>query len=222
MKNINRDALNLHKKLKGKIEIKSRFPIYSQKDLNLVYTPGVAAVSRMIYKNKKKVYDYTSKWNNVAIVTDGSRLLGLGNMGPEAALPVMEGKAIIFKKFGDINAYPICLATRDKDEIIRTVKQISPVFGAINIEDIESPKSMEIVEHLKKELDIPVFHDDQHGTATVVLAALINALKVVKKDLKDSKIVILGAGAAGYGIVRILDRMEAKNMFVVDSQGIIK
>lgn len=221
MNSIYSKALKLHKKLRGKIEIRSRFPIRSPNDLSLVYTPGVAEVSREIHKDKKKVYDYTSKWNNVAIVTDGSRLLGLGNFGPEAVLPVMEGKAIIFKQFGKINAFPICLATQEKHDIVKTVEQIAPVFGAINIEDIESPKSLEIVEHLQQELDIPVFHDDQHGTATVMLAALINALKIVHKNIVQTRIVVVGAGAAGYGIVKILDHVGAKNMIAVDSHGII-
>ncbi|MEE8132500.1 MAG: NADP-dependent malic enzyme [Nitrososphaerales archaeon] len=221
MDNIYSKALKLHKKLRGKIEIRSRFPIRSPNDLSLVYTPGVAEVSKVIHEDKKKVYEYTSKWNNVAIVTDGSRLLGLGNFGPEAALPVMEGKAMIFKQFGMINAFPICLKTQDKDDIVKTVEQIAPVFGAINIEDIESPKSLEIVEYLQQQLDIPIFHDDQHGTATVVLAALMNALKVVHKDLNQARIVIVGAGAAGYGIVRILSHVGAKNMLAVDSIGII-
>lgn len=221
MDNIYSKSLKLHKKLRGKIEIRSRFPIRSPNDLSLVYTPGVAEVSREIHKDRKKVYDYTSKWNNVAIVTDGSRLLGLGNFGPEAALPVMEGKAIIFKQFGKINAFPICLATQEKHDIVKTVEQIAPVFGAINIEDIESPKSLEIVEHLQQELDIPVFHDDQHGTATVTLAALINALKIVHKNIDQARIIVVGAGAAGYGIVKILDHIGAKNMIAVDSHGII-
>ncbi len=221
MKNIKEKAIRLHKKLKGKIEIKSRFQIKSMHDLSLVYTPGVAEVSNEIHKDKKKVYDYTSKWNNVAIVTDGSRLLELGNFGPEAALPVMEGKAIIFKQFGNINAFPICLATQDEYDIIKTVKHIAPLFGAINIEDIESPKCLEIVEHLQRDLDIPVFHDDQHGTATVALAALINALKIVRKDLSEARVVVVGAGAAGYGITKILYHAGAKNMLTVDSVGII-
>jgi malate dehydrogenase (oxaloacetate-decarboxylating) len=221
MNNIYSRSLKLHKKLRGKIEIRSRFPIRSPSDLSLVYTPGVAEVSREIHKDRKKVYDYTSKWNNVAIVTDGSRLLGLGNFGPEAALPVMEGKAIIFKQFGKINAFPICLATQEKHDIVKTVEQIAPVFGAINIEDMESPKSLEIVEHLQQELDIPVFHDDQHGTATVTLAALINALKIVHKNVDQARIVVAGAGAAGYGIVKILHHIGAKNMIAVDSHGII-
>lgn len=221
MNSIYSKALKLHKKLRGKIEIRSRFPIRSPNDLSLVYTPGVAEVSREIHKDRKKVYDYTSKWNNVAIVTDGSRLLGLGNFGPEAALPVMEGKAIIFKQFGKINAFPICLATQEKHDIVKTVEQIAPVFGAINIEDIESPKSLEIVEHLQQQLNIPVFHDDQHGTATVTLAALINALKIVHKNIVQTRIVVVGAGAAGYGIVKILDHVGAKNMIAVDSHGII-
>jgi len=221
MKNIKEKALRLHKKLRGKIEIKSRFQIRTKQDLSLVYTPGVAEVSNEIHKDKKKVYDYTSKWNNVAIVTNGSRLLELGNFGPEAALPVMEGKAIIFKQFGNINAFPICLATQDEYEIIKIVECIAPLFGAINIEDIESPKCLEIVDSLQQRLDIPVFHDDQHGTATVALAALINALKITGRDLNQSRIVVAGAGAAGYGIVKILYHAGAKNMLAVDSAGII-
>jgi malate dehydrogenase (oxaloacetate-decarboxylating) len=221
MKRVERDSIRLHKSLRGKIEIRNRFTVHSSKDLSLVYTPGVAAVCNEISRDKRKVFDYTSKWNNVAIVTDGSRVLGLGNVGPESALPVMEGKALLFKQYGDINAFPICVSTQDKYEIVRVVEHISPVFGAINIEDIESPKSLEIVEHLQQELDIPVFHDDQHGTATVVLAALINALKIVRKDLKKARIVIAGAGAAGYGITKILHNMGAANMLVVDSRGVI-
>ncbi len=221
MNDIYKKAIKLHKRLHGKIEIKNRYSLRTAKDLSLVYTPGVAQVSREIHTNRKKVYDYTSKWNNVAIVTDGSRLLGLGNFGPEAALPVMEGKSMIFRQYGKINAFPICLATQDKHDIVKTVKQIAPVFGAINIEDIESPKSLEIVEQLQQELDIPVFHDDQHGTATVVLAALINALKVVHKDPKQARIVVVGAGAAGYGIVKILAHVMVTDMLVVDSTGII-
>lgn len=212
-------ALKLHKKLRGKIEIRSRRRL-TLKDLSLVYTPGVAEVSNEIRKDRSKVYDYTSKWNNVAIVTDGSRVLGLGNLGAEAALPVMEGKAMIFKQFGNVNAFPICLASQKEEEIVATVKHISPVFGAINIEDIESPKCLQIVDRLQQELDIPVFHDDQHGTATVTLAALLNALKIVRKDL-IAKIAVIGAGAAGYGIVKILAYAGAKNLVAIDSAGII-
>ncbi|MEM4192712.1 MAG: NADP-dependent malic enzyme, partial [Candidatus Nitrosocaldus sp.] len=217
----NDDALALHKRLRGKIEVRSRLIIRSMRDLSLLYTPGVASVAVDIARDKKNAYTYTSKWNNVAIVTDGSRVLGLGNIGAEAALPVMEGKAVIFRQFGGVYAFPICLATQDKDEIIRIVKGISPSFAAISIEDIESPKCLMIVDELKSSLDIPVFHDDQHGTAVVVLAALINALRIVGKSINDARITIIGAGAAGYGITNILHRANATNLLVVDSTGII-
>ncbi|MEM4356419.1 MAG: NADP-dependent malic enzyme [Candidatus Nitrosocaldus sp.] len=219
--NNNDDALALHKRLRGKIEVRSRLIIRSMRDLSLLYTPGVASVAVDIARDKKNAYTYTSKWNNVAIVTDGSRVLGLGNIGAEAALPVMEGKAVIFRQFGGVYAFPICLATQDKDEIIRIVKGISPSFAAISIEDIESPKCLMIVDELKSSLDIPVFHDDQHGTAVVVLAALINALRIVGKSINDARITIIGAGAAGYGITNILHRANATNLLVVDSTGII-
>ena len=218
---IKEKALSLHKKLKGKIEVSSKIPIKSTKILTLLYTPGVAEVSKEISKNKNSVYEYTSKWNSVAIVTDGSRLLGLGNVGPEAALPVMEGKSVLFKIFGGVDAIPICLKTQNAKEIIQTAKNISPTFGAINIEDIDSPKCFEIVESLEKMLDIPVFHDDKDGTAVVTLAALINAAKLVKKKIKNLKIVVGGAGAAGHGITKILYDYGLRNLIVVDSKGII-
>ncbi|MBI1978812.1 MAG: NADP-dependent malic enzyme [Candidatus Aenigmarchaeota archaeon] len=214
-------ALKLHKELRGKIEIKSKYPIKSLEDLTLLYTPGVAAASMEIFKNKNLAYDYTSKWNTVAIVTDGSRVLGLGDIGPEAALPVMEGKALLFKLFGDVDAIPICLATQDTDEIINIVKKIAPTFGGINIEDIDSPRCFEIVDRLEKELDIPVFHDDQHGTGVVTLAALSNALILVDKKLETVKIVIAGAGSAGTGVTKILLKAGAKNIIVTDSKGVI-
>lgn len=216
-----RDALTLHRRLRGKIEVRSRVSIRSTRDLSLVYTPGVASVAMDIVRDKKNAYIYTSKWNNVAIVTDGSRVLGLGNIGAEAALPVMEGKAVIFRQFGGISAFPICLSTQDKDEIISIVKSISPSFAAISIEDIESPKSLAIVDELKGALEIPIFHDDQHGTAIAVLAALINSLRLVGKSINDARIVVVGAGAAGYGIVNILYKADARNMLVFDSTGII-
>lgn len=190
--------------------------------LELIYTPGVAYVAKKISSNKELAYDYTSKWNNVAIVCDGTRVLGLGNVGPQAALPVMEGKSVLFKLLSDINAYPLCLNTADKDEIIAFVKAIEPTFGAINIEDIESPKVFEIVERLQKELHIPVFHDDQHGTATITLAALLNALKIVgKQEIERVKVAIAGAGSAGYGISKVLKKAGFKEIVVVDSRGII-
>ncbi len=181
----------------------------------------MAYVAEAIGRDKSLAYDYTSKWNNVAIVCDGTRVLGLGNVGPEAAIPVMEGKSILFKMLGGINAIPLCIASRDREEIIRFVKMIQPVFGAINIEDIESPKVLEIVERLQKELDIPVFHDDQHGTAVIALAALINALTLVNKQIEKVKVVISGAGSAGYGIFKILLQAGCKDIVVVDSHGAI-
>lgn len=187
--------------------------------LGLIYTPGVAYASKEISKNKQLVYDYTSKWNNVAIVCDGTRVLGLGNMGPEAAIPVMEGKAVLFKILGGINAFPLCISTQNKEEIIRFVQEIEPMFGAINIEDIESPKVLEIVEGLQKILTIPIFHDDQHGTAVITLAALVNALRIVDKKLDTIKLVIAGAGSAGYGIVKILHEAGCRDIVVTDSKG---
>ena len=210
--------------LKGKIEIQSRVSLENlfeeeRGTLGLIYTPGVAYVSKEISNNKELVYDYTSKWNNVAIVCDGTRVLGLGNVGPEAAIPVMEGKAVLFKILGGINAFPLCISTQNKDEIIRFVKEIEPIFGAINIEDIESPKVLEIVEGLQEILSIPIFHDDQHGTAVITLAALVNALRVVGKKLDAIKLVIAGAGSAGYGIVNILREAGCQDIVVTDSKG---
>jgi malate dehydrogenase (oxaloacetate-decarboxylating) len=218
------EAISLHRMLKGKIEIQSRISVENlfeeeKGTLGLIYTPGVAYASKEISNNKELVYDYTSKWNNVAIVCDGTRVLGLGNVGPEAALPVMEGKAVLFKILGGINAFPLCISTQNKDEIIRFVKEIEPIFGAINIEDIESPKVLEIVEGLQEILSIPVFHDDQHGTAVITLAALINSLRIVGKKLETIKLVIAGAGSAGYGIVKILYEAGCRDIVVTDSKG---
>lgn len=212
--------------LKGKIEIQNRVSIDNIFDeekgtLGLIYTPGAAYVATEISKNKELTYDYTSKWNNVAIVCDGTRVLGLGNVGPEAAFPVMEGKSVLFKILGGINAFPLCIDMKDKEDIIRFVKAIQPVFGAINIEDIESPKVLEIVERLRNELQIPVFHDDQHGTAVITLAALINALRLFHKGISNISVVIAGAGSAGYGIFRILQEAGCKNIVVTDSFGAI-
>ena len=212
--------------LKGKIEIQNRVSIDNIFDeekgtLGLIYTPGAAYVATEISKNKELTYDYTSKWNNVAIVCDGTRVLGLGNVGPEAAFPVMEGKSVLFKVLGGINAFPLCIDVKDKEDIIRFVKAIQPVFGAINIEDIESPKVLEIVERLSNELQIPVFHDDQHGTAVITLAALINALRFFHKGIRNISVVIAGAGSAGYGIFRILQEAGCKNIVVTDSFGAI-
>lgn len=220
------DAINLHRLLKGKIEIQNRVSIDNIFDdekgtLGLIYTPGVADVATEISKNKELTYDFTSKWNNVAIVCDGTRVLGLGNIGPEAASPVMEGKSVLFKILGGINAFPLCIDMKDKEDIIKFVKAIQPVFGAINIEDIESPKVLEIVERLHNELQIPVFHDDQHGTAVITLAALINALRILHKRISDIRVVIAGAGSAGYGIFRILQEAGCRNIVVTDSIGAI-
>jgi malate dehydrogenase (oxaloacetate-decarboxylating) len=212
--------------LKGKIEIQNRVSVDNIFDdekgtLGLIYTPGVAHVAVEISKNKDLTYDFTSKWNNVAIVSDGTRVLGLGNIGPEAASPVMEGKSVLFKILGGINAFPLCIDMKDKEDIIRFVKAIQPVFGAINIEDIESPKVLEIVERLHNELQIPVFHDDQHGTAVITLAALINALRILHKAISNIRVVIAGAGSAGYGIFRILHEAGCRNIVVTDSIGAI-
>ncbi|MFA6338458.1 MAG: NADP-dependent malic enzyme [Candidatus Paceibacterota bacterium] len=218
-----KQSLILHKKLKGKLEVRSKVSIKNKKDLSLAYTPGVAEVCKHIAKNKSAVFDYTLKSNAVAVITDGSAVLGLGNIGPEAAMPVMEGKAILFKEFAGVDAYPICLATQDIEEIIKTVKLISPGFGGINLEDISAPRCFEIEERLKNELDIPVMHDDQHGTAIVVLAALVNALRVVKKDARKIKLVVNGAGAAAMAVVNILIHygVSGKNIIMVDSKGSI-
>lgn len=216
-------SLKLHRKNKGKMGIHSKIPIKNKKDLSLIYTPGVAEVSRQIAKNKKLSYDYTLKSNSVAVISDGSAVLGLGNIGPHGALPVMEGKALLFKEFANVDAYPICLDTQDTEEIIRTIKIISVGFGGINLEDISAPKCFEIEERLKKELDIPVMHDDQHGTAIVVLAALINALKIVKKEKDKIKLVVNGAGSAAIAITNLFMRygVLGKNIIMVDSVGII-
>lgn len=220
------DAINLHRMLRGKIEIHNRISVDNifeeeKGTLGLIYTPGVAYISREISNNKELTYEYTSKWNNVAIVCDGTRVLGLGNVGPEAAIPVMEGKSVLFKSLADINAIPLCIAVQDKQEIIKFVKAIQPGFGAINIEDIESPKVLEIVEKLKDELDIPVFHDDQHGTAVIALAALLNALNIIGKRIDKIKAIIAGAGSAGYGIYKILERAGCNDIIVTDSKGAI-
>jgi malate dehydrogenase (oxaloacetate-decarboxylating) len=215
--------------LKGKIEVCSRISpnkIFEDEATNkgildLIYTPGVAFVANEIYRNRELVYEYTSKWNNVAIICDGTRVLGLGNTGPEAALTVMEGKSILFKILGNINAYPLCISTHSKEEIINFVKLIEPNFGAINIEDIESPKVLEIVEILQKEIHIPIFHDDQHGTAAITLAALINSLKIVNKKIENSKVIIAGAGSAGYGIFKVLHKAGCEEIIVIDKKGAI-
>ncbi|MFH1172929.1 MAG: malic enzyme-like NAD(P)-binding protein, partial [bacterium] len=218
---IKQQSLSLHKKKSGKLEIKSKVPLKNRQDLSLAYTPGVAAVCLAIAQNPKTAYEYTIKKNSVAVVTDGSAVLGLGNIGPLAGLPVMEGKAILFKEFGGVDAYPICLNTQDEEEIIQIVKALAPGFGGINLEDISAPRCFTIEERLKKELDIPVFHDDQHGTAIVVLAGLINSLKLVKKQANKIQAVVSGAGAAGTAITKMLLNYGVKNIIMLDSQGAI-
>ena len=214
-------SLDAHKRTKGKIAVQSKMPVVTKEDLSIAYTPGVAEPCRAIHKNPKTVYDYTSKGNLVAVVTDGSAVLGLGNIGPLAAMPVMEGKAILFKEFGGVDAFPICLDTQDVDEIVKAVKLIAPTFGGINLEDISAPRCFEVEKRLKAELDIPVFHDDQHGTAIIVLAALINASKVMGKKISDMSIVMSGAGSAGIAISNILLDFGVKNIIVCDSIGAI-
>ena len=216
-------SLALHKKLKGKIEVVSKVPLRNKNDLSLAYTPGVAAVSLLVAKNKEAMFTHTIKANSVAVVSDGSAVLGLGNIGPEGAMPVMEGKALLFKELAGVDAYPICLATQDEDEIVRTVKNIAVGFGGVNLEDISAPRCFSIEEKLKKELDIPVFHDDQHGTAIVVLAALTNGLKLAKKDIGKIKIVINGAGAAAMACANLLVKagLSGKNMIMLDTKGIL-
>jgi malate dehydrogenase (oxaloacetate-decarboxylating) len=220
-KDINKKSLALHKKYKGKLSVASKVPLRSMHDLSLLYTPGVGAVSSFIAEHKERAREYTMKGNTIAVVSDGSAVLGLGNIGPEAALPVMEGKCLLFKHFADIDAVPIVLDTQDVEEIVRTVKMIAPGFGGINLEDISAPRCFEIEERLKRKLSIPVMHDDQHGTATVILAGLLNALKVVKKKIGEVKIVVSGAGAAGTAITKILLNAGAVTIYVVDREGII-
>ena len=219
--NYAQESLKKHQQKGGKLEIKSKFPLKNKTDLSITYTPGVAQPCLEIAKNPQAAYKYTIKKNSVAVVTNGTAVLGLGNIGAQAALPVMEGKAVLFKHFGDVDAYPICIDSLDKEEIIRTVKLIASGFGGINLEDIKAPECFEIEERLDKELDIPVFHDDQHGTAIVTLAALINALKVVKKKINQVKILVNGAGAAGIAVTKLLLAYGAKNMVLIDSVGAI-
>lgn len=215
------ESLKLHEKNIGKIQVVSKVHVETRDDLSLAYTPGVAEPCKKIYENEENVYKYTSKGNLVAVVTDGSAVLGLGDIGPKAGLPVMEGKAVLFKEFADVDAFPICLDTKNVDEIVQTVKMIAPGFGGINLEDIGAPRCFEVEKRLKEELDIPVFHDDQHGTAIVVLAGVINALKVVEKKIEDIKVVINGAGAAGTAIAKLLISSGVKNLIACDKVGIL-
>lgn len=218
---INEKALILHETWNGKLETISKTPVRSREDLSLAYTPGVAEPCKVIAENRDAAYTYTWKSNTVAVVSDGSAVLGLGNIGPYAAMPVMEGKAVLFKEFGGVNAVPICLDTQDTEEIIRTVTCLAPGFGGINLEDIAAPRCFEIEERLKEILDIPVFHDDQHGTAIVVLAGIINALKVVKKQAADCKVVVNGAGSAGVAITKLLLKYGFSNVILCDKSGIL-
>ncbi len=220
-KDNSKKAILLHKKLRGKITIESKIKNLKPHDIQLIYTPGVAAVSETIFHHPDQKYSLTSKPNNVAIITDGTRILGLGNIGPYAALPVMEGKSVLYKEFGGIDAFPLCLNTTQKDQIVTIIQAIEPVFGAINLEDIESPKVMEISDELEKKISIPVFHDDRHGTSVVALAALLNSLRLIKKQLSSIKIVIAGAGSAGYGICKLLCFAGCRDIVVVDSGGAI-
>ncbi len=219
--NLDERAIELHKEWNGKIETVAKSPVKSREDLSIAYTPGVAAPCRIIAENKEEAYNYTMKANTVAVVSDGSAVLGLGNIGPEAAMPVMEGKAVLFKEFGNVNAVPICLSTQDPDEIVAAVKAIAPSFGGINLEDISAPRCFEIEERLKSELDIPVFHDDQHGTAIVVLAGIINGLRVVGKKKEDCYVVVNGAGSAGIAITKLLLTYGFTHVTMCDRFGII-
>lgn len=217
---INERALKKHEEWRGKLEIQAKAKVNNADDLSIAYTPGVAEPCRRIAENREDVYKYTMKGNLVAVVTDGTAVLGLGDIGPEAALPVMEGKAVLFKEFGGVDAVPICLATKDVDEIVNVVKLIAPGFGGINLEDISAPRCFQIEEKLKEILDIPVFHDDQHGTAIIVLAGIINSLKVVGKD-RDARVVVNGAGAAGTAITKLLLNFGFKDVLLCDKKGII-
>ena len=219
--NIYEESLKLHEENRGKIKIVSKTEVKDMHDLAVVYTPGVAEPCRKIHQDVSQVYKYTTKGNMVAVVTDGTAVLGLGDIGPEAALPVMEGKAVLFKHFAGVDAFPICLATKDPDKIVEAVTLIAPSFGGINLEDISAPRCFEIEERLKKILDIPVFHDDQHGTAIVVLSGLINALKVVGKDLDKVKVVVNGAGASAIAVLKFIMSAGVKHAILCDSKGII-
>lgn len=221
MSDVFEKALKLHEELEGKLTVELKTPLESKEDLSLVYSPGVAEPCRAISADRAKVYRYTGKGNTIAVISDGSAVLGLGNIGPEAALPVMEGKCCLFKRFGDVNAFPLVLDTQDTEEIIRICKMVSPGLGGINLEDISSPRCIEIETRLKKELDIPVFHDDQHGTTIVVIAGLINALKLVGKKWSDCTVVMSGLGAAGSSILRMLNKMGVANIYGFRSKGIL-
>jgi len=221
MMDYNREALRIHKEKAGKLEIISKIPLKTKDDLSIGYTPGVAEPCRYIHQDKSLVYDYTIKSNYIAVVSDGTAVLGLGDIGPEASLPVMEGKCILFKEFGAVDAVPLCLNTKDTDEIVNIITKLAPAFGGFSLEDISAPRCFEIERRLKQNLDIPIFHDDQHGTAVVVLAAIINALKIVNKKFAEVEIVVNGAGAAGVSITRLLNKFGVKNIVLCDTQGAI-
>lgn len=221
MTDLKNDSLNLHSRHQGKLEIRSKVAVENERDLSLAYSPGVAAPCREIHADPQKVHDYTMKGNTVAVITDGTAVLGLGNIGPQAALPVMEGKALLFKEFAGVDAFPICLDTTDAEEIIRTVKLLEPGFGGVNLEDIAAPTCFIVEQRLKQEMNIPVFHDDQHGTAIVTLAGLINSLKLVEKEVEDVKVVVNGAGAAGIAIVKLLAKFGFGHIVMCDTKGAI-
>lgn len=214
-------SIKLHKEWNGKISTTPKCHVNSREDLAIAYTPGVAEPCKIIADNKEEAYNYTIKANTVAVISDGSAVLGLGNIGPAAAMPVMEGKAVLFKEFGGVNAFPICLATQETEEIIKTIINIAPAFGGINLEDISAPRCFEIEERLKNALDIPVFHDDQHGTAIVVLAGVINALKVTGRTKEECHVVVNGAGSAGIAITKLLLKYGFKDIVMCDKAGII-
>jgi len=221
MFDIYQESIKLHRRHQGKLEVKSKVPLVSRDDLALAYTPGVAEISRVIAQNQAEAKKLTLKGNTVAVISDGSAILGLGNLGALAALPVMEGKCILFKEFADVDAFPICLDTQDEEEIIKTIKYLAPAFGGINLEDISAPRCFTIEERLRKELDIPVMHDDQHGTATVVLAGLINALLVQNSQKEEARVLVNGAGAAGIAIAKLLLLYGFQDLIVCDRQGAI-
>ena len=218
---IGEQSLKKHLEWNGKIEVVCRAPVNNKEDLTLAYTPGVAEPCLDIQKDIDKSYIYTRRWNLIAVVTDGTAVLGLGDIGPEAAMPVMEGKCVLFKSFGNVDAFPICIRSKDVDTIVNTVKMIAGSFGGINLEDISAPRCFEIERRLKKECDIPIFHDDQHGTAVVTLAAMINALKICKKDIRDIEVVVNGSGAAGIAVTRLLISMGLKKVILCDTKGAI-
>ncbi|MDN3017183.1 NAD-dependent malic enzyme [Paenibacillus sp. BSR1-1] len=221
MSTLREEALKMHKENKGKLGVHSKVPVRNAKDLSLAYSPGVAEPCIDIYEDERKVYEYTMKGNLVAVVSNGTAVLGLGNIGPKAAMPVMEGKSLLFKSFADVDAFPICLDTTDPDKIVEVVKLLAPTFGGVNLEDISAPQCFEIEDRLRKVCDIPIFHDDQHGTAIVTAAGLINSLKLANKNIEDIRVVTNGAGAAGVAIVKILLRMGVKDVILCDTKGII-